>query len=192
MRPVRGRNFTLKNGAALWLVAGILAAALSMLTIPGLAHGLDFGSASGPLQHWIDGSRPSTRNVTFRDVRVLDAPEVMRSGKGLNTRYRLLVPTTWKTGDVVHVVMELNPRYYNVRDSAQSGVVRNVIGEGVPSWALSEFHERGVVLSPDVILFVQGENPQHDLVMLGCLLAVTLVVAVALWRSQRPKDVPFA
>jgi hypothetical protein len=54
---------------------------------------------------------------------------------------------------------------------------------------LSEFHERGVDLSPDVILFVQGENPQDDLVILGCLLAVTLVVAFALWRSKRPRDV---
>lgn len=181
-----------KDRAALWLVAGIVAMAWFRLAIPGLAHGLDFGSASGPLQHWIDGARPSTRNVTFSDARVLDEPEVMRSGKGGNTRYRLLVPTTWQTGDGVHVVMELSRRYYNVRDSAQSGVVRNVIGEGVPSWALSEFHERGVDLSPDVILFVQGENPRDDLVMLGCLLAVTLVVAFALWRSKRPRGVSSA
>lgn len=88
--------------------------------------------------------------------------------------------------------MELNTRYYNVWDSTQSGVVRNVIGEGVPSWALSEFHRRGVNLSPDVILFVQGGHPQDDLVILGCLLAVTLVVAFALWRSKRPREVPFA
>jgi hypothetical protein len=183
---------TSKNRAALWLVAGILAIAWFRLAIPGLVHGLDFGSASGSLQHWIDRSRPSTRNVTFRDARVLDEPEVMRSGKGGNTRYRLLVPTTWQAGEGVHIVMELSRRYYNVWDSAQSGVVRNVIGEGVPSWVLSEFHERGVDLSPDVILFVQGENPQDDLVILGCLLAVTLVVAFALWRSKHPRDVPSA
>jgi hypothetical protein len=179
-----------KDRTALWLLAGILAMAWFSLAIPGLVHGLDFGRASGPLQHWIDGSRPSTRNITFRDARVLAEPEVIGSGKGLNTRYRLLVPTTWQTGDAVHVVMELNPRYYDVWDSTQSGVVRNVIGEGVPSWALSEFHRRGVDLSPDVILFVQGENPQDDLVILGCLLAVTLVVAFALWRSKRPREVP--
>ena len=37
-----------KDRAALWLVAGILAIAWFRLAIPGLAHGLDFGSASGP------------------------------------------------------------------------------------------------------------------------------------------------
>ncbi len=181
------------------MTVGLLIVAVLML--PMLIHGVDGGAAETTVAALAAGERPSTRNLVVEGRALADRGVQAQRGADAKldatTMWLPLVPTDWREGDPVPMVLEVR----GLRDvdpvalgqqTRFEGVLRDVLWEGLDDAQRARLVERGVTFTPRPLLLQLGARARDDLVLaLGLLSFLGLILmGTFVWLRGRRRAPP--
>lgn len=180
------------------LMAGGLALLVGLL-MPMLIHGADPPAVERPVEALAEGAPLPTRNLTLVGAPQLQFAAHGEAPAGRAGPARLWVPLVgpgWTPTTPVSVVMEvaLKPDQdpvVRLAGDRYTGVVRDVLWEGVAPSTRRDLVAAGVILAPQVRLFEEGADARSELVvactLVGLLVCIVAITAVVL-RGRRSRS----
>jgi hypothetical protein len=187
---------------ALWIVAFLIPAVMTIFFLPGLIHYFDSGHENAKIEDIISGKNFPTHNLTITGVVLNEGmwEKTTTTNKGNTTttekNYFPLISETWKEGEPLHVILESSEMTQAETDefvlkTSFNGTMRNVLWEGVAKDQREFFKsEYGLTMADNIVLFeVTDEKPDEYIpYVYGVVLLVELIIFFIVWLKYRKNN----